>query len=358
MTFHHRSKPLWQHGKRTVVMNEIDASGAVTQRDRPAARVLIKDPSAKSFESVCTIDEARFALATYDRAEIRSLPDGALIDPLPGCITPVERCGSRLLADGAYTGGYAASTRVIDLESGKLEVELPVAHPRARSAAGLLFGRIRAHYGFGSPIIEPARAAPFPELKQIIDASGGVLVACDLAGKVAFTIAEKRLAEPYAELTGLVLSRDERTLYYAGQQSVGAIDVERREIRWLKHFGHHQGEHYVWHRRIALSADERRIAVGGMSGSKEPSLRVLAAADGEVLQERSPGGRVDALMFHGEVLLAATNGGWVHAFDRSGQERSSKVSTAGINDMAVIGGGLLLACAQHQVRFFPLLDDE
>jgi hypothetical protein len=313
------------------------------------AKIILKECPDRSWKSVCALDDRVFAAAwggpyigSPYGIQIRTL-DG-LVEEIADCAAPLVRAGTYLLSEGALCGGYSASTRV--LEDQRLVVELPVTHPYVLSSQGVLFARIRSHYGFGSPIIEPERAAPFPELKNLIDAGSGVLVACDLAGRVQLTISEKELAAPYAELTGLALSPDENTLFYSGYRSVGAIDLSRREILWVKHFAE------VWHRRLALSADGTRLAVGGMG-----PVRVFDPA-GELVKELHCFGRIDALAYDGRTLMAAGNGKTLFLFDENHQAREMKVAAAGINGLAVIAGGVVIACDQRQLRFVPLLDGE
>ena len=276
--FHAHSIPLLE-ARRSVVMHETDAHGTVTQRDRPAARILLRDAPQPSFKAVRTIDNEQFALAwggpyvsSANAVEVRTLD--TLIDTWPGLGAPLSVCGRRLLASGPLCGGHQASTRIFDLDERRVLVELPVAPPRVMSPGGKIFARIRRHYDFeNEPIVEPALAAGFHELRRIIDADGGVLVCCGLEGKVVFALTERELAEPYAELTGLALARDEATLYYSGHRSVGAVDVLSGRLRWVRHFGEALGDHYVRLREIALSPDETRLAVAGTSGRKEPSIR-------------------------------------------------------------------------------------
>jgi hypothetical protein len=222
-----------------------------------------------------------------------------------------------------------------------------------------VFGRIRRHYSFESgPIVDPSLSARFSELQAIIDADGGVLVCCDYDGKVAFAISEKELAHPYAELTGLVLSRDETTLYYCGRQSVGAVNVSGGRVRWVRHFGANQGAHFVSLHQVALSLDETRLAVAGTAGSMEPSIRILSTIDGDELDSVRSDGRWDTLVFHGSNLIATGSAGRLILLDECKQRREMKAATSGINDVDVLGGGLLCACDQRQLRYLPLLDDE
>jgi hypothetical protein len=58
------------------------------------------------------------------------------------------------------------------------------------------------------------------------------------------------------------------------------------------------------------------------------------------------------------VLLAANSGGHVNLFDESNTRRRIHAAPAGINEMAVMNRGVLLACNQHQLRLLPLLEDE
>lgn len=252
-----------------------------------------------------------------------------------------------------------ASAQVFDLDQRCVVAELPLSWPLAMTSNGLVFGRIRRHYDFESgPIVSPTLSAKFPALRAIIDADGGRLVGCDWRGKIAFSISEEELAEPYPELKGLVLSRDEATLYYCGQRSIGAVDVAAGRVRWVRHFGDNLGAHFLSLRPIALSPDETRLAVAGSAGAKEPSLRIVSTADGAELGCAYANGRWDALIFHGDTLIASGNGGRLMLIDEGGQRRELKAATAGINDIAVLGGGLLCACDQQQLRYLPLLDDE
>jgi hypothetical protein len=361
--FHAGSVPRIK-SKRTLVMNETDVHGAVTQRTRPAAQILLKDAPQPSYKAVRTLDGEHFALAwggpyvnSDNAVEIRTIDK--LVDCISGLAAPMHLAGRRLVASGPLFGGQHASARVFDLDKRCIIAELPLAPPYATSRRGLVFGRIRRHYNFESgPIVDPSLSARFPELRAIIDADGGVLVCCDHDGKVASTFSQEELAHPYAEPTGLILSHDETTLYYCGGQSVGAVDVSGGRVRCVRHFGTNQGEHFVALRAIALSPDEARLAVAGSAGSMEPSIRTLSTLDGNELDNVRSDGRWDALIFHGSTLIATGNAGRLILLDECKQRREMKAATAGINDVAVIGGGLLCACDQRQLRYLPLLDDE
>ncbi len=362
--FHAGSVPRIK-SKRTLVMNETDVHGAVTQRTRPAPQILLKDAPQPSYKAVRTLDGEHFALAwggpyvnSDNAVEIRTIDK--LVDCISGLAAPMHIAGRRLVANGPLWGGQNASARIFDLDKRCIIAELPLAPPYATLRSGLVFGRIRRHYNFESgPIVDPSLSAQFPELRAIIDAGGGVLVCCDHDGKVAFTISEEKLAHAYAELTGLVLSGDETTLFYCGRRSVGAVDVSGGRVRWVRHFGGtNQGEHFVALRSIALSPDEERLAVAGSAGPMEPSIRTLSTLDGNELDNVRSNGRWDALIFHGSTLIATGNAGRLILLDECKQRREMKAATSGINDVAVLGGGLLCACDQRQLRYLPLLDDE
>jgi hypothetical protein len=338
VSFRADSRPL-AGGKRSVVMED----GSFT-RDRPAPIILLKECPEASWKGVRALDDRHFAVAwggPYISSgygiQIRTL-DG-LVEQIADVQAPLARTGKYLLGGGALSGGYHASVRV--LEDRKLLVELPLATPYVLSKSGLLFGYLRAHWDFQSePVADPALSAEFPDLKRIIDTHKAVVVGCDLAGKVHFTIEDR------GEVTGLVLSADEGTLFFSEQSSVGAFDLANRQLRWHKRFDQ------AWHRRLALSADGTRLAVGGMG-----PVRVFSA-EGELVKELRCSGRIDALTYHGQMLMAAGNGKRLFLFDENHQARSMKVAAAGINDLAVVGGGVLIACDQRQLRFLPLLDDE
>jgi hypothetical protein len=352
------------NSKRTLVMNETDARGDVTQRTRPAAQILLKDAPQPSYKAVRTLDGEQFALAwggpyisSDNSVEIRTLD--TLVETISDLAAPLHLAGRKLVANGPLCDGQNASARVYDLDQRRVIAELPLAWPYVLSSAGLMFGRIRRHYDFeDGPIVAPSLSARFPELRAIIDADGSVLVCCDLAGKVAFTISEEELAKPYPELTGLVLSRGETTLYYCGRRSVGAVDISGGQVRWVRHFGANTGERFLSLRSIALSPDETRLAVGGMAGSKEPSLRMLSTLDGNELDRVRSDGRWDALLFHGSTLIAAGSAGRLMLLDECKQRREMKAASSGINEVAILGDGLLCACDQRQLRYLPLLDDE
>lgn len=335
MSFRADSQPLAE-GKRTVEM----AGG----RARPGPIILTKECPGL-WKGVLALDDGRFAVAwgggIYSPLgiEIRTL-DG-IVDRIADSGAPLARTGKYLLSSGKYCDGHQASTRV--LEDHQLLIELPVAAPYALSRSGILYGYIRKPYQ-DHPIVDPALAAPFPELKQVIDAGASTLVGCDLDGKVQLML------PGFDTLAGLALAPDERTLYFAGstpsmEGTIGAIDVSRREVIWKNTFPE-------WHRRLALSPDGSRLAVCGMG-----PLRVLSP-EGELLQELRCFGRIDALAYHGRMLMAAGNGKTLFLFDENHQPRDAKVAAAAIQDFAVVKGGVVLACDQRQLRFFPLLDDE
>jgi hypothetical protein len=245
--FHTGSIPLLTN-RRSISMRETDVHGTVTQRERPAALILLKHAPEASFKGVRALDKGQFVLSwggpyiTSARAiEIRKLDK--LIGAWAGLGSPLFVAGRRLLATGDLCGGHKASTRIFDLDDYRIEVELPVAPPYVMSSNDRIFARIRQRFGFESnPIVDPALAAPFPDLRKIIDADGGVLVCCKLDGEVIFTLTEMELAAPYAELTGLALGPDESTLYYSGHRSVGAVDVQSGRLRWVRHFGASSGD--------------------------------------------------------------------------------------------------------------------
>ncbi|WP_425616717.1 hypothetical protein NA78x_000371 [Anatilimnocola sp. NA78] len=361
--FHAHSVPLIS-SRRSVSMRETDTSGAVITRIRPAAQVLLKDSPQPMFEGVRAVGDGHFVLAwggpyvySSNAVELRTLQ--GLIDTWKDLGAPLAVCGHYLLANGPLVRGRNASTRIFDLVQRCILVELPLASPFLMSRSGLVFGRLRRYFGLeSSPIADPTLSARFPELRALIDADGGLLVCCDLSGKVVFTITEQELAEPYPELTGLALSRDEMTLYYSGQRSVGAVDVSTGLLRWARHFGENVGEHFVCHRQIALSPDETRLAVAGLCGDREPSVRIISTLDGSAIDGVIAPDYWHALLFHGDTLIAGGNGGQLLLIDNHRQRREVKVSSAGINDLAVLGNGILCACNQRQLRFLPLLDDE
>jgi hypothetical protein len=109
---------------------------------------------------------------------------------------------------------------------------------------------------------------------------------------------------------------------------------------------------------VALSSDETRLAVAGIAAPNEPSLRILSTVDGDELDSVRSDGRWNALTFHGSTLIAAGTAGRLILLDECKQRREMKAATSGINDVAVLGGGLLCACNQRQLRYLPLLDDE
>jgi hypothetical protein len=362
--FRSDSKPLLLNQKRGVDMTEI-ISGVSGTRARPAAKILLKEGPGDSCEGVRALDDERFLLAwggrfigSHRAIEIRALPDARLVDSLPWGAEPFVLQPPYLLANGPLYGGYWAALELIHLDEKRLVVELPVSYPFVRTSAGAIFGRIRKDYDFGSASVDPALAARFPDLERIVAGKGGVLVKTDADGRVDYTVDEKQLCEPYAELTGLALSPDESILHYSGHMSAGAIDLATRKTIWMKHFGHPQGEHHVWVRRMALSPDGKRMAVGGSSGWKEPNLRILGAEDGDVLAELPWNGLIESLRFHGDVLLVAGQRGQLTLIDEAYQRRDVKVASSNINDLAVIGGGVLCACSQKQLRLVSLLDDE
>src|SRR6185436_5202889 len=75
--FHAGSVPRIK-SKRTLVMNESDVHGAVTQRTRPAAQILLKDAPQPSYNAVRMLDGEHFALAwgraVHQLAECRRNP--------------------------------------------------------------------------------------------------------------------------------------------------------------------------------------------------------------------------------------------------------------------------------------------
>jgi hypothetical protein len=181
-------------------MNETDMHGAVTQRTRPSAQILLKDAPQPSYNAVRMLDGEHFALAwggpyinSPNAVEIRTID--RLVDSIFELAAPLSLAGRKLIANGPLCGGQNVSARVFDLDQRCIIAELPVAWPYVMSSRGLVFGRIRRHYHFESdPIVDPSLSARFPELRAIIDADGGVLVCCDVDGKVAFTISEEELA--------------------------------------------------------------------------------------------------------------------------------------------------------------------
>jgi hypothetical protein len=361
--FHAGSIPRIQ-SKRTLVMYESDVHGNLIKRSRPAAQILLKNAPEPSFKSVRTLDGEQFALAwggpfvgSKNTIEIRTLDK--LVESFSELAAPLHLAGRKLVANGPLCCGRNASVRVFDLDERRVVAELPVASPFAMASGGLLFGRIRRRYDFDTdPIVDPSLSEQFPELSAIIDAEGGVLVCCDQAGKVAFTLSEVELGRAYPELTGLALSRDETTLYYCGRRSAGAVDVAAGRVRWVRHFGADQGEHFVSLQPLALSSDETRLAVAGLAGESEPSIRILSTLDGAELEGVRSDGRWNALIYHGSTLIAAGSVGRLTLLDECMQRREMKAATSGINDVAVFGGGLLCACDQRQLRYLPLLDDE
>jgi hypothetical protein len=361
------SVPCWG-GKRTIAMQELQASGSgkPAQRKRPAARILWNDAEDR-FRAVVALDETRVAVTLSGghvdsprSVEIRSLLEEApVLAAHPGCGGPLYLSEPYLLSSGELSGGYEASTRVIDLRGGRVVQELPVSRPYVLTRAGALFARIRKRYDFESaPIVAPSLAEPFPGLHALIAADGGVLVKTDLRGAVAYALSESALAEPYPELIGLALSRDQSSLYYAGKRSVGALDVNDGRRRWVRNFGENTGSNFLAFYALALAPDEARIAVGGTAGVDEPALRVLDARDGRDLHSKKCNQRIEVLAFRGALLFAADNQGNLSIFDEEYSERRMRPAQAGIEDLAFTKDSALLACRQHELRVFPLLTDE
>ena len=229
-------------------------------RTRPAAQILLKDAPQPSYKAVRTLDGEHFALAwggpyvnSDNAVEIRTIDK--LVDSICGLAAPMHLTRRKLVANGPLCGGQNASAPL-------LRSRPAMYHRRTAPGAALRDVKQRPRVWPHSPPLQlrerphrqPSLSAQFPELRTIIDADGGVLVCCDHDGKVAFTISEEELAHPYAELTGLVLSRDEATLYYCGRRSVGAVDVSGGRVRWVRHFGTNQGEHFVALQPLALSS--------------------------------------------------------------------------------------------------------
>ena len=94
-----------------------------------------------------------------------------------------------------------------------------------------------------------------------------------------------------------------------------------------------------------LSPDEARLAVAGAAGSMEPSIRTISTLDGNELDNVRSDGRWDELILHGSTLIATGNAGRLILLDECKQRREMRAATSGINDVAVLGGGLLCACA-------------
>jgi hypothetical protein len=182
-------------------------------------------------------------------------------------------------------------------------------------------------------------------------------------------MARSVLNEPLAHRGAghLCLSADRATLYFATTTDVGAVDLAKGVVIWRQALGTYARGDFVNIYALALSADGRRLAAGGIASGAyaDRALAILDAGNGKIEHARGMRGiggtSIRSLAWHPSGWLAAgSSSGAVAHVNREGRLRVYKAAAKGVEALLFqdSASALLVGGNEKQLRWYELLEDE
>lgn len=362
---------------------------AVVSHSRPPGKIVGKDEPRNYYQSLTGLGDGRVLAGYAGRTvgaprglQIRS-GDGLSVDAeLEGAAPPYAlHPDGRLLAAGPYVDGYQASVRLASLAPLGLRDTLPLRAPFGwLPGSGEWVGQTphfdsyRQKHHVDSDLI-----VAHPYLEALVASRECRLVAVNPEARAARFLTPAGVGDEaggWREYKHLVVAPDGESVYFATTTSVGAISIRDGALRWQRTLGKNDQANVYAVYALALSADGKRLAAGGISDVAQDGRNfvVLDARGGETVLEmplaRTLAGcglkavgntSIRSLAWHplGWIAVGTSSGIAAHVTP-DGSFRAYKGAGKSIEALAFVDfeRALLLAGSEKHFRAWPLFDDE